>query len=203
MQRKTDPRVIRTRQMLREALIALILEKGFDDLTIQDITDRAGLRRATFYLHYKDKEALLFATLADTFDKLVCQIDQLRTQFTSPEVETMMNRVIFRHAQENADLYRSILGRHGSSGTIRYVQEYLERTFLNVLAEHRPDLVIPVAVLANFTAAVKLNLVVWWLEQGMPYPPEQMAEMCTRLTLNGLQATYELRRMPTALEKGS
>src|SRR3954469_22407113 len=163
--RKTDPRVIRTRQMLRDALISLILKTGYDDITIQDITDRAGLRRATFYLHYKDKEELLFAILEETFDELVCKIDQLRMQLITPEAEMAMHLVIFRHAQENADLYRSILGGHGASTTIRYVREYLARTFTKEIKECTPELqlVMPVDVLATFTASVKLNMAIWWL----------------------------------------
>ncbi len=196
MQRKTDPRVIRTRHMLRDALIALILDRGYDPITIQDITDRAGLRRATFYLHYKDKEELLFAILAETFDELVCKIDQLRMQHATPEAEMAMNLVVFQHAQENADLYRSILGGHGASTTIRYIREYLARTFLKELDEHRSDLqlVMPVDVLANYAATVKLNMAIWWLDQGMPYTPEQMAAMCTQLTLHGSQAAFEPRK---------
>lgn len=62
--RKLDPRVVRTRQQLREALVSLIEEKGFDALTVQDITDRAELNRATFYLHYQDKQELLVKRLA-------------------------------------------------------------------------------------------------------------------------------------------
>ena len=183
MSRKTDPRVIRTRHMLRDALITLILDKGFDAITIQDITDKAGLRRATFYLHYKDKEELLFAILEETFDELVCKMDALWLKFASPELEKEMNLVIFRHAQDNANLYRSILGGHGASTTIRYIREYLTRTILKELEARRPDLklVIPVDVLANFAASIKLNLATWWLEQGMPYSPEEMAEMCSQL----------------------
>ncbi|MCC7448057.1 MAG: TetR/AcrR family transcriptional regulator [Anaerolineae bacterium] len=201
MQRKTDPRVIRTRHMLRGALIALILDKGYDAISIQDITDKAGLRRATFYLHYKDKEELLFSILSETFDELVCQIDQLQLQLVSPEAEMAMNRIIFKHAQENADLYRSILGGHGASTTIRYIREYLAQAFLKELEEHQPEqtLVMPVDVLANYTATIKLNMAIWWLEQGMPYSPEQMAEMCTQLTLNGTRAVFEPKHTETEL----
>src|SRR5215813_5825557 len=125
MERKTDPRVIRTRQMLRDALIALILQKGFDNISIQDITDQAGLRRATFYMHYKDKEELLRAILRETFDELVFQIDKLKLQHLTPEAGYKVNLVIFKHAQENADLYRSILGGHGATTLINYTREYL------------------------------------------------------------------------------
>src|SRR3954466_10714279 len=109
MQRKTDPRVIRTRQMLRDALIALILECGYDTISIQDITDKAGLRRATFYLHYKDKEELLFGILRETFDALVCEMDKIKIQHVTPESELAIHEVIFTHVQENANLYRCIL----------------------------------------------------------------------------------------------
>jgi AcrR family transcriptional regulator len=191
--RKTDPRVVRTRHMLRDALIALILEQGYDAITIQDITDRAGLRRATFYLHYKDKEELLFSILGETFDELACKMDELKLQLITPEAEMAMHLVIFKHAQENADLYRSILGGHGASTTIRYVREYLARTFTREVKECTPELelVMPIDVLANFTASIKLNMAIWWLEQGMPYSPGQMADMCTRLTLNGTRAAFE------------
>ncbi len=72
--KKLDPRVVRTRQMLRDALVATILDKGYDATNIQDITERAGLRRATFYLHYRDKEELLLSMLHDTVDELIEQM---------------------------------------------------------------------------------------------------------------------------------
>src|SRR5690349_11429109 len=108
MQRKTDPRVIRTRQMLRDALIALILERGYDAISIQDITDKAGLRRATFYLHYKDKDELLFTVLRESFDHLVTAMDNLdgytRSDNGAMDAECQVNLVIFRHVRENAAL---------------------------------------------------------------------------------------------------
>ena len=59
MARKDDRRVQRTRKILRESLLELILDQGYDDVSIQDITQRANLGRATFYLHYKEKDELL------------------------------------------------------------------------------------------------------------------------------------------------
>ena len=56
---KTDRRIQRTRQSLRTALLELIKEKGYDAISIEEITERANVGRATFYLHYKDKEDLL------------------------------------------------------------------------------------------------------------------------------------------------
>jgi AcrR family transcriptional regulator len=58
-----DRRIQRTRQLLRNALFALIIERGYESIAIQDITERANLGRATFYLHYQDKEELLKASV--------------------------------------------------------------------------------------------------------------------------------------------
>lgn len=69
----TDPRVLRSRQMLMEALLRLLNRKEFDDISIQEIADEATLNRATFYLHYSDKSALLQAMTAARFRDLIAR----------------------------------------------------------------------------------------------------------------------------------
>jgi AcrR family transcriptional regulator len=69
----TDPRVLRSRQMLTEALLRLLGRKEFDDISIQEIADEATLNRATFYLHYPDKNALLQAMTAERFRDLIAR----------------------------------------------------------------------------------------------------------------------------------
>jgi AcrR family transcriptional regulator len=147
------------------------------------------LRRATFYLHYRDKEELLLAILGETFHELENKMDKLEFEVFGFDAEKATYLVIFRHAQENANLYRSIFGGHGAPTITRYIREYLMRLFLDGAQVCRPplDMTMPPEVLANYSATIKLNMALWWLEQEMPYPPEQMADMCARLTLNGLQ----------------
>jgi AcrR family transcriptional regulator len=77
LEEKIDRRKQRTRRMLRDALLALIVEKGYDDLSVQDITEKADLRRATFYLHYADKDELLATVLREIFDALVKELEAL------------------------------------------------------------------------------------------------------------------------------
>jgi AcrR family transcriptional regulator len=69
----TDPRILRSRQMLMEALAKLLDCKEFGDISVQDITDEATLNRATFYLHYPDKNALLQAMTAARFRDLIAR----------------------------------------------------------------------------------------------------------------------------------
>ncbi|MGB6133365.1 MAG: helix-turn-helix domain-containing protein [Acidobacteriaceae bacterium] len=69
----TDPRILRSRQMLMDALVKLLYRKEFDDISVQEIADEATLNRATFYLHYADKNALLQAMTAARFRALIAR----------------------------------------------------------------------------------------------------------------------------------
>ena len=98
-----DRRVKRTRNLLGNALLELVQEKKFEQITIQDITDRADLNRATFYLHYGSKEELLANSLEGHFDALVEQITPLTLQkpiWENPEADEM----VFAHVAEHAEL---------------------------------------------------------------------------------------------------
>jgi AcrR family transcriptional regulator len=184
---KLDRRKVRTRKMLRDALLELVLEKGYEAVTIMDITERADLRRATFYLHYKDKEELLLSALAETFDQLAQQIEPL-TKADSLAGKTRLETflVTFKHVEQNSDLYRIILGGQGSAPIARRIRQYLAGHIQNGLSELNPNQVaVPVEVLANYIAGVELALITWWLEQDRPYSAEQMAEMAQRLVLKG------------------
>jgi AcrR family transcriptional regulator len=66
-QQKLDPRVKRTRNLIQQAFLALLAEKGFQSTTVQDITERAEVNRATFYAHYADKYALLDESIRASF----------------------------------------------------------------------------------------------------------------------------------------
>jgi len=66
-----DPRIRRTRQLLKDALRNLMQKKSFDEISVQDITDAATVNRATFYDHYTDKFALLDAMVAGGFHQLL------------------------------------------------------------------------------------------------------------------------------------
>jgi AcrR family transcriptional regulator len=190
MQRKTDPRVIRTRKMLRDALIAAILDGSYDAISIQDITDKAGLRRATFYLHYKDKDELLFEILRETFDSLVIEMEKVGHHFGSLNVEKEVNLVIFRHAQQNSRLYRTILNSHGAATITNFILSYLIERTRKEAEQCNLEFHMPPDVYFAYFSTTRLNMAIWWLNAGMPYSPEAMAEYCTKLSLQGEPSAY-------------
>jgi AcrR family transcriptional regulator len=177
---KEDKRVRRTRKALAEALIALTIEKGYDPVTIQELTDRADVGYRTFFRHYADKDALLQEVLRTT-------LAELRQMMGTPQVGSGAGyqpvpvndgRIIFEHIAANSDLYR-VLMSSGSAALEPFVT-YAYQEALKSL-EHVPDLPVPPPILAQHTVSATFSLVQWWLENDMPYSPEQMAVYLAQL----------------------
>ena len=91
-----DRRVQRTRQLLEQALLALLEEQDYESITVQQITDRANLGRATFYLHYRDKEQLLLTTLQKLQEDLARRLKPLHPHDLLTEEQTLSEK-IFQH----------------------------------------------------------------------------------------------------------
>jgi AcrR family transcriptional regulator len=188
MEATIDRRKQRTRRMLRDALIGLILERGYDAVTIQDITERADLRRATFYLHYKDKDELLMTVLQETFDELVTEIGPaMQGDILGGKTQIEPFRMTFQHVADNANLYRIILGGQGGAAIARRIQAFLAALVMNSLRAAPPQaLRLPEDVIANFLAGAELSLIGWWLNSGQSYPVDDMARMAQQLILRGV-----------------
>jgi len=185
---KLDRRKQRTRRMLRDALLALIVEKGYDDLSVQDITEKADLRRATFYLHYTDKNELLEAVLREIFDELVKELEPLiQSDALGGKTQVETFAVMYRHIAANSRLYRIILGGQGGAATTRGIRAYLAGHTLAMLKKlPAAQVLMPIDVLANYMAGAELSLMTWWLESDQPYPVEDMAAMTQQLILKGV-----------------
>lgn len=183
--RKLDRRARRTRRLLRQSLHDLIREKDYDTITVQDITDRADLSRATFYLHYKDKDELLARSLEDMFDDLVGHI------YNRPPEDLLQDGgppalIAFQHAQEYSDVYRMLLGDRGVTSVINRVRQYLAQQahlWIEKVIPPGTQPEIPVTILAHHLSGSLFELIVWWINHDMPYPAETMAEQFKLLAL--------------------
>ena len=195
-QKKLDPRVVRTRQLLRDALVALIGEKGFDAITVQDIAERARVNRATFYLHYKDKNDLLIKSLRDALGELIADITPPAPGENSPPdnaLEPILQ--VFKHVARHADFYQVMLGADGVPSFIAWVREYIEEIALKWFAVLQPDaakIVVPVEIIVNYLSGAYIGVIIWWLDHNRPHSPEYMANQLRRLTTLGLSAALGL-----------
>lgn len=194
-QKKEDRRIQRTRQLLREALLALIVERGYDNITVQDITDRANVARTTFYLHYKDKDELLFAGMREIYDGLIAQAD-LRNR--NPFLGMPLNDASdFLHVAEYANFYRVMLNEKGSMSFLVRVWEYLaDAIFKDLLHESlqqaRATSQLPAEALAAYVAGAQVGLLRWWLNHNMTIPAEEMAKLCEDITMKGMLSVLGL-----------
>lgn len=196
-----DRRIRRSRRALRDALMALILEKDFATITIQEIADRADVHRATFYLHYKDKQDLLLRSMQEIFDDLAARMkpptgDNFRMD-VPPEGAVSM----FQHIAENADFYRVALGEKGIASFQARVRAFLYEVSANRLLLLQPDKSkyrIPLEVVASYSAGALIGMISWWLQGGMPLSSEIMASHT--LTLTAMGAYWAIRKAPPPLK---
>jgi AcrR family transcriptional regulator len=196
--KRPDRRKQRTQQLLRDALIELILEKGYDAVTVQEITDRANLGRATFYLHYPEgKEQLFLAILKEMFDDLKSRSTPVsREEFEAGD--NPMRLMPFQHVLEYRDLYRAtLLSQDGMAAIMNGVREYLATSLQERIEPFmsKDELPIPLEALANYLSGAMISLVSWWLRQDQPYSAEEMSEIFFRLSRPTINALMEKNTM--------
>ena len=184
--RKPDLRVRRTRDALGTALLKLLFEKPIDDITVQDVLDRAGVGRSTFYLHFSDRDDLLLSQLEMflEFMSTVLSVREEKSNRVAP-VEEMFAHIgnqnklvkVLSDAGRLKDFYdlaegyfaRGIEGRLVESGRLKNLSQR------------------ELAARATALSGSLLSLLRWWLDRGEKESPREMDEMFHRMVWNGLQ----------------
>ena len=178
---RVDRRVRRTQHALRHALMELVMEKGYDRVTVQDVIDRADVGRSTFYSHFRDKEDLFLSGIED----------EVREAFDAKGSSGggSPSLWLFRHAGEHADLYRVLVRRRGGWQLVsRRIEDTLVEVFEARLRE-APGNSVPLEAAARFLGSSLMGLVSWWLAEGMPLEPDVMDEAFRALATNGTRGT--------------
>ena len=178
---KPDRRIQRTRGLLRRALMELILEKGYDAITIQDIADRANLGRTTFYLHYQSKDDL-FLEHHEGFATGFYLGAYARAELLGDQPSTMFIRFL-DELRANRDLYFKIAGAKDFSQLIDRVRQQVATNLEASLRAAYPDAesAIPFQFLAQYIAGAQISFVTWWLEARNDYTAEEVAKRLHRL----------------------
>ncbi|MCA1027302.1 TetR/AcrR family transcriptional regulator [Cytobacillus kochii] len=188
---KVDPRVVRTKRMLTDALISLIEEQGFEKVTVQAITKKAMLNRATFYLHFTDKYDLLEQSTDDMIDELK---EAMKTSFVASkgayDTESPNESFIQLFAQIGTYdyIYRVLL----SESTMPHFRDKLTAVLSEFIADGmtvmQPDddlLTIPREMAIRFYASAFLGVIIWWLKNDYPYTAKYMAAQLMKVTIQG------------------
>ncbi|MEZ0446632.1 TetR/AcrR family transcriptional regulator [Cellulomonas sp. ICMP 17802] len=174
---RVDPRVLRTRRLLQDALLSLARERSLDEISVADVADRATVNRSTFYQHYPDTDTLL----ADALDAQAAQVGADLTQIRPGAAQDDAPEVLVRyatHVAENVALYRSALGEHGSPVAVARLRRRIGALALEGLELHGapPALsALPRPIAAAALAGSVIGVLVAWLERDPLPPPRDVA----------------------------
>ena len=184
--RKPDERARRTRDRLGNALVALIHEKPIENVTVQDVLNRAKVGRSTFYLHFRDKNDLLLGQL-EVFLETMSTLLSVRKE-TSDRVAPVAE--MFDHIKNQEKLYRILADAGRLNDFFDLAEGYFSRGIENRLKESKRLPKIPQGELAARAFALAgslLSLLRWWLDHGAKEPPGEMDELFHRMVWKGLQ----------------
>ena len=162
----------RTRAALRTALLALVTERGYDKVTVQDVLDRADVGRSTFYAHFRDKDALFDSC----FDDLRTDLERELGAATGPPVAALV--AIFRHVDRNRRIHQAVGVAH------------VRRMLHDALRGHMAGapMRLPAEIVVEFHTSALIGVLDWWVRSGFPHGPDEMARICLDLINPGLAA---------------
>jgi AcrR family transcriptional regulator len=192
-----DLRVRRTRALLQKALIDLTIEKGFTEVTVHDITQRAMVNRSTFYHHYQDKYDLLSQYIDQVIALLYAQEADPSTMTDPDQPSTGLVRIL-QHVQANADFYRALLGKKGDPAfCAQSFRRFIEQQFRYILSVDRPPADLdrpPIGLSINYILHAGIGAIVWWLENEQPCSPEQVAVWINQFSAADMGVSLGVRR---------
>ncbi len=182
--KKEDQRVRRTRDQLGDALLELLVQKPFDDITVQEVLDRAAVSRSTFYTHYRSKNDLFLSEAEDFFEGMANALSRLedKSERVAPVQE------LFAHVGEARPFYKALV----ESGRLHVVMELGQGHFargieqrLNEIPRARTTPRDHCGAVAHALAGSLFSLLIWWVQHEMPLSPEKMDKLFHRLVWTG------------------
>ena len=179
----SDRRSVRTRNALRGALIQLIAERGWDDIAVQDVCERANVGRSTFYSHFPNKDALLLGSLDDLRVELIRQADSRAAANRDGNEGAQGFRFalgLIEYAHEQRKVFRGMIGRR--SGFV--VQQRFREMVIRLVTDELPPATgkLPRAAVARWIAAAFVEILAWWVEQRSPMSPVELEAVFNQLS---------------------
>lgn len=180
---KLDRRVRRTRDALGDALMALMEEKPFDEITVQHVLDRANVGRSTFYAHFRDKDDLFISDSEEFFDLM----SQHLSQSHDPSNRVAPVLEMFSHLTDVRQFYAALV----AAGKTHVVHEMGRRYFargIDQRLKHLAPWLKPVqrSAAAQMYAGALLSLMSGWIQRGMVESPKAMDELYHQMVWSGI-----------------
>lgn len=168
-QKPVDRRIQKSKKYLSDAFIALILEKGYEAVTVQEIIDRANVGRSTFYAHFESKEQLLFSLLGTMNEKIKDGIDF---------------EMLFNHCADNFQIAKAMLGKKGGDLIIGHIRDVMSLKIAKDLkrdSSKSKSEQLKIYFTSEALSAALVSYLTNWLDEDMPYSSEEMSAKCNEL----------------------
>ncbi|KIL36322.1 TetR family transcriptional regulator [Cohnella kolymensis] len=192
MSEKMDRRQARTKQLLRTALMELIEEKGMENITVTDISNRASINRGTFYLHYRDVAEMLEQLKEELFKdlmKYMLQVDFVELMKHAAKDEPYPVSVrIFEEISRNADFFKVIVGPKGDPAFPLRIKQMMTTHIYGRLTAWQPkeeNMLVPKDYLIAHVTSANFGVLLHWVETGMKETPKELGLILTRLLNHG------------------
>ena len=177
-----DRRIAKTKTLLENSLIKLMIEKGFDKISIKDLCKEGDINRGTFYLHYKDKYDLLEQKedeILKGFIKIVNNIVEKHPKnFILPANKENLLPIftnIYIYIKENADFMGVLLGTNGDLNFQMKIRNFIESCLVQNIAINHEIEKLPVKYIATIASSAQLGILQKWLKSGMEETPQELA----------------------------
>lgn len=186
-----DRRIKRTKRMIKEALAELIEEKGFDTISVRDITTNADINRGTFYLHYRDK----FDLLEQYENEILQEIEEIAKEVNLEELRSFSEKQkplaytvkLLEYIKDNAPFMKAILGPNGNGTFQIKLKEYIKINIGKVFLKEAKvgDMKVPVDYLISYVVSAQLGVIQEWLKNGLNESPEEISLYISTISLMG------------------
>lgn len=171
--KRLDRRIARTRRALGNALIALVLESGYDQISIRELTERADIGYATFFRHYKSKDDLLSQLLVEAVEDFFGRLQPRMTVYDEA-------LTLYKFVEERREIFAiAVKVRRSNPATVSAWKRIDELTLARYTARETSG--IPLDVSINHVLRSLWESIRWWLKDGAHYSPEQMAAYHAKL----------------------
>jgi len=181
---RVQRRVARTKAAIEDAFVALVLERGYERVAVEDIADRADLARATFYAHYPNKEAVLFSVSNRLVEDLMQRIAYQAGPWNVVRRDAV--QTAYKHAADNPDLYRACMSDSRTrQAYLSILGRYAEQNFSDRLKALNRQPRIPVPVMARGFVGAHVAILEAWLAGELEGDIEELASMTLDLLVAG------------------
>ena len=183
---KKDRRTRKTRQLLRDTLLTLLKEKRYEEISVQDIIERADVARSTFYVHYVDKDDLLTGSHGIFAENLGAQM----LAHAGESGSAFSSRTWFYHIQAQGDILKVIAKDSAMELAMKTLHGIIHDSVQKGMQAHAPikNASVPLPLIVDYLTDTLMTLIKWWFKDGMRYTPEQMDEMFQQLVMPGVLA---------------